>query len=141
MKTLFITLVSVLFFLVARPAAAELIVIVNPANPTSQLKREQVVDIYMGRYTHFPNGLHAKALDLPADSTARTEYYQKLINKSVAQVNTFWARLLFTGRAKPPRELSDTHAVMLAVMKDPEAIAYIDSQFLNDKVKVVYRLP
>lgn len=133
--------IILLFITLARPAAAEVVIIVNPENPTSQLNRDQVIDIYMGRYTHFPDSSSAKPIDQAIDSPIRAIFYQKLVNKSVAQINAFWARLLFTGRATPPKALSDGKSVTNTVMNNRDAIGYIDSQYLDDKVKVVFRLP
>jgi ABC-type phosphate transport system substrate-binding protein len=117
------------------------VVIVHTTNPIEHLSREQVVDIYMGRYTHFPDGHTALPIDMAVNSSLREAYYEKLINKTVAQVNSFWARLLFSGRATPPAVLPDAQAVNEFVIKNKNAIAYIDSQSLNEKTKVVFRLP
>lgn len=123
------------------PAQAEIVVIVNPANPLSTLTREQLIDIYMGRSAHFPSGRTTWPIDLPDKSPIRSDYYDKLVNKSVAQINAFWARLMFSGRATPPHVLADPLSVTQQVERNPDAIAYIDSKDVTDKVKVVYRLP
>lgn len=124
-------------------ARAELIVIVNADNPIETLTREQVMDLYMGRRSHFPDGRHALPLDLDADSPLRKAYYQALVGKTVAQVNAYWARLLFTGRATPPRVLPSPEAVLEVVRANKDAMAYLDSQTLtdsdHDQVKIVYR--
>ncbi len=120
---------------------AEVVVIVNPENPVARLSREQVVDIYMGRYSHFPDGSNAVPFDLSAEAATRETYYEKLISKSVAQVNAFWARLRFSGRASPPRELHDSDAAIMQVSRNRSAIAYVDSEHVNEKAKVVLRLP
>jgi len=130
-----------LMALIPLPAAAEVVVIVHTDNPLAELNREQLIDIYMGRYTHFPDGRAAMPVDQAPDSPIRAAYYQKLVNKSVAQVNAFWARLLFSGRATPPRVLTGTQAVIDVVTHNRNAIGYIDNQDLNDNVKVVLRLP
>ena len=124
----------------AEAARAELIVIVNAENPIGELTREQVVDLYMGRRTNFPDGRPALPIDLSPDSPLRAAYYQTLVGKTVAQVNAYWARLLFTGRASPPRILPTPKAVLDVVHDNKDAIGYLDSQDLDGRVKVVYRL-
>lgn len=123
------------------PAQAEIVVIINPGNPLMSLTREQLIDIYMGRSTHFPGGRATWPIDLPDDSPVRSGYYEKLVSKSVTQINAFWARLMFSGRATPPHVLADPLSVIQQVAHNPDAIAYIDSKDVTDKVKVVYRLP
>lgn len=123
------------------PGASEILVIVHPDNPADRLTRDQVVDLYMGRRADFPDGLPARPIDLDAGSPLRASYYQRLVGKTVAQVNAYWARLLFTGRMTPPPSLPDSERVIAAVQKNPGAIGYIDSRNLDDRVKVVFQLP
>ncbi len=131
---------STLFLFLSLQAAAETVVIVNPVNTTDALTREQVVDIYMGRRLYFPNGNTANPIDLHSDSPVRAAFYRKLLDRSIAQVSAYWARLQFSGRANPPRMLNSGQAVLKEVRHNREAIAYIDSSELDNKVKVVYRL-
>ena len=70
----------------------------------------------------------------------RSSFYRKLVDKSVAEINAYWARLLFTGRATPPRVLSSDPLVVKSVRENLDAVAYVDSKNLDGKVKVVYRL-
>jgi hypothetical protein len=136
MKTL---LLSILILLVSSLSAlAETVVIVHPDNPLTALKREQVVDIYLGRKQNFPGGNTAFPIDLAPDAPARTEFYRTLVDKSVAQINAYWARLLFTGRATPPKVLSTPAAVLKSVRENRDAIAYLNSNDLDSKVKVVF---
>jgi len=94
----------------------------------------------MGRFTNFPNGRIALPIDQAPDSQTRSDYYRLLVGKSVPQVNAYWARLLFTGRATPPRPLDSATKVIEAVGNNRDAIAYINEQECSDSVKIVYRL-
>ena len=136
-----IGLILWLAILLPHNSSAEILVVVHASNPTNQLSREQVVDIYMGRNAHFPDGRSALPVDLAANSSIREVYYEMLINKTVAQVNAFWSRLLFSGRATPPRVLPDTQAVIHFVIQNKNAIAHVASESWDDTGKVVFRLP
>jgi hypothetical protein len=57
-------LLALLCLVVTRPVLADVVVIVNLDNPINQLSREQVVDIYMGRYNHFPDGHAVAPIDM-----------------------------------------------------------------------------
>jgi ABC-type phosphate transport system substrate-binding protein len=119
--------------------ADSVVVIVNPANVVKRLERHQVVDIYMGRLLTFPDGSSALPMDQLPESDERSEFYHKLVNKSVAQVNAYWARVLFTGRASPPRVIPDSSAVLRTVGNNDHAIGYIAENQVDDTVKVVFR--
>lgn len=134
--------ITLVLTLLALNASAEIVVIVNSANPVKQLSNRQLVDMYMGRNINFADGSVALRLDQEPNSEDRQHFYEKLVNKSVAEVNAYWARLLFTGRTRPPKTVEGPSAVLEMVRSNPQAIGYIDSQFLNDnsKIKVVGRV-
>lgn len=119
---------------------AATVVIVHPDNPVNELSRRQVVSIYLGKRNDFPNGGIALTIDQDSNSLIRQTFYKILVKKSVAQINAYWARLLFTGRATPPRLLTPTKIVIQTVAQNIDAIGYIDSNDLNERVKVVYTL-
>ncbi len=126
-----------LTILISNGVLAEIVVVVNKSNDIGQLSQREIIDIYMGRKQSFPNGKPALPLDQAAQSMIREDFYQSLVKKSPAQINAYWARLLFTGRASPPRIISDASVVLDAIEQNPSAIGYIDSSMLNDRVKVV----
>lgn len=120
-------------------ALADIVVITHPQSAVTSLTREQVVDIYMGRSSTFPNGRPAIAFDMKSDQPIRTTFYQKLVGKSVAQINAYWARLLFTGSATPPMALKDSAMMLHMVQENRDAIGYIDSAEATGKLNVVFR--
>ncbi|PKF50454.1 hypothetical protein AT251_11505 [Enterovibrio nigricans] len=97
------------------------------------------MDLYMGRYTAYPNGATADTTDLPDNSPLREDFYNRLVGKSVAQINAYWARLLFTGKAEPPQAKPSEQDVVNYVRENRSAIAYIKESNLADGLKVVFR--
>ena len=129
--------IGALLILVSSMARAEIVVVVNKDSKISQLTQKQVIDIYMGRRQSFPDGSPAFPLDQAGQSEIRESFYKALVNKTPAQINAYWARLLFTGRASPPRIMNDSMVLLEAIEKNPAAIGYVDSSMLNDRVKAV----
>lgn len=140
MKDFLNLIVGSILLLMPFTAEAETLVVVNPENSVSGLTREQIVDIYMGRRQYFPGGGVAQPFDLPSDSRVKADFYRRLVDRSIPQINAYWARLQFSGRATPPRTLDSAQTVLKMLLHNREAIAYIDSNELDNKVKVVYRL-
>ena len=136
--------VKILTFLIfsacSSSAWADLVLIVNAQNPVNTLERKQVIDIFMGRSTAFPNQKPAHTLDI-GNNELRANFYKTLTGKSVAQVDAYWARLIFAGRMSPPEKLADEAAVINAVINNPAAIGYISRQTLPATVKIVMELP
>lgn len=137
--------VATLLSLASFGSCAEIVVITNINNPVEKLTRKQVIDLYMGRQLNFPDGSPALPVDQAQNSAVRAAYYQALVGKSVAEINAYWARLLFTGMSSPPRVLPTPEDVLKVVSGNPQAIAYVYTvnieKFGNaKKIKIVFRL-
>lgn len=124
----------------AASAHAELVVIVNPKNPNASLTTEQVAALYLGNTTTFPDGGGVVLADQPESAGTRNDFYQKATGRSVAQVKATWARITFTGKGTPPKELKSEADVKAFVAGDPKAIGYIDSSAVDSSVKVALKL-
>ncbi len=118
---------------------ADLIVVVNQNNPVEALSSRQITDIYMGRFNSYPNGHIANTTDHPQDSQIKVEFYSRLVGKSIAQINAYWARLLFTGKAEPPTTKLSGPEIVAFVQNNKNAIAYLDDATVIGNLKVVYR--
>ena len=134
-----ITLLSLLCFTTFNTCAG-IVVVVNKDNPVSDLSKREIIDLYMGRNLYFPDGKLALRLDHPPTSYERETFYQQLVKKSVAQVNAYWAKLLFTGKASPPMLMENSEQLLDTVRNNRNAIGYMDEVNLDKSVKVVGRV-
>lgn len=132
--------IILLLWLVSSALRAEILVIVNASNPVPVLARKQVVDLFMGRVSAFPDGGTAHTLDLKAGIPQRAQFYKILTGKSEAQVDAYWATLIFAGRMAPPEQFPSAQAIISEVARNPAAIAYVARQQLPKTVKVVMEL-
>lgn len=121
----------------AMAAGPELVVIVSARSAVTALRPEQVADIFLAQTGRFPDGEEAVALDLPLGSPLRDEFYSKVAAKSPALMKAYWTKMIFTGRAQPPRELASSAAVRKMVADNPGLIGYIDRAALDASVKPV----
>jgi|TARA_R110000764_G_scaffold92111_3_gene175403 ABC-type phosphate transport system substrate-binding protein len=118
--------------------STEFVVVVNKSNAVNALSKREIIDIYMGRYLTFPDGETSKPLDLPAQSALKNDFYLKLVNKDEQKINAYWARLLFSGRAKPPTPSASVEDAINKIAASQFAIGYIPLSQVTDAVKVVY---
>ncbi len=125
----------------AMPAFAGMVVVTSAKSPVKTLSKDDVAALYLGKTTSLPGGGNAKLYDLGDANPGREKFYQGTTGKSAAQVKSVWSRLVFSGRALPPKELSDDAAVIKAVAADPAAVGYVDSGSVGDSVQVVFKLP
>jgi len=120
--------------------AGELLVVVHKSNPTNELNKTQLIDLYMGKYVAFPNGEIAKPIDIAQGEDVKQVFYKHLVGLSLARVNAYWSRLRFSGRVQPPLELETEQQVIDYLASHHNAIGYISERNLTKNLKVVYRI-
>lgn len=128
-----------LLWLPGAVSAHEMVVIVNGHSHIRALTRDQVIDIFMGRLRQFPSGPTALPIDV-ADRDIRGRFYQRLVHETLAQIGSYWARLVFSGEASPPFQARDTRTALKLVATNPDAISYCYRSDVTRQVKVVLAL-
>ncbi len=121
----------------SQAASAQVAVIVNPKSPVAAMTQEQAAAIFLGKSATLPSGATAVPADLPEGSATHELFYSKAAGKTSAQVKATWARLTFSGKATPPKELGSAADVKKHVAANPDAIGYIEKSAVDGSVKVV----
>jgi ABC-type phosphate transport system substrate-binding protein len=119
------------FALAAAAANAEVVVIVSAKSTASTMTPDEIANIYLGKSTAMK----------PVDNATpvRAQFYTKVAGKDEAQ-EAIWSKLVFTGKATPPKEMASSADVVKAVAADPNAIGYVDKDAVDGTVKVVYEV-
>ena len=135
MKHLIKSGIAAAVLLLALPAMAEVVVVVNPKAAESSMTKDQVAQFFLGKSTSM------SPVDQPESAPIRAEFYKKVTDKEASQVKALWSKLVFTGKATMPKEVPDSAAVKKAVAADPKAIGYIEKSAVDGSVKVLYTAP
>lgn len=136
-KILGFSTIAMLLALAGNIAAAEVVVVVSPQNPTTTLSRSEVSNIFLGKINRFPNGQPAVPIDQPETSQPRKEFYRDVSNKQPAEIKAYWSRMIFTGRGQPPMVVEGDEQVKKSLTGRPDGIGYIDRAAVDDSVKVL----
>lgn len=131
-------LMGLLLALATPPALAELVVIAHPKSGLERLSHDEVVNIYLGRYRRLASGVAAEPIDHNGDTEIRALFYRKLVGKSLAEINAYWARLLFSGKTHPPLTVSGNEEAVQQVALRPGALAYVERSRADKRVIIVY---
>jgi ABC-type phosphate transport system substrate-binding protein len=116
---------------------AEIVVVVNPKSGVEKLSRDEVINIFLGRFRQLPSGIAALPVDLPASQPEKSGFYRQLVNKDLAEINAYWARLMFSGRTTPPKQAASVEDAVAYVGGTPGAIGYLDRARVDGRVRVV----
>jgi|TARA_Y100000296_G_scaffold60263_1_gene69788 hypothetical protein len=120
-------------------AQEKVVVVTNFNNDVQFLDKKGLIDLFMGKYSAFPNGKEATPIDVALDSELKSQFYKSLVGLPLARVNAYWSRLKFSGRVKPPAIEQTLDDIKLRLKEDESALAYIYESNVTDSMKVVYR--
>lgn len=118
-------------------ARADFYVVVQATHAQRSLTQKEAVELFMGRNRSFPNGEFALLFDLPRDSPQRAAFYEALTGLKLAQVNSYWARLMFSGQTVPPQPLPDEQAMADLVKRNPSAMGYLSKEPTDRALRTV----
>lgn len=121
----------------ASVAQAQVAVVVGAKSPATALTAEQAAGLFLGKSDQLPGVGTALLLDLPEASATRETFYTKVAGKSGSQVKAAWSRLVFSGKATPPKELASSAEVKKMVAANPNAVGYIEKSAVDASVKVL----
>lgn len=113
---------------------ADVAVIVHPSN-TNPLTQTDIERIFLGKSTQFPDGSEAIPINNAGD--IYDDFNEKILGRNSAQIKSYWAKLVFTGKGAPPKEVGDASSVIDLIENNQNAIAYIDSAAVTADMKVV----
>ncbi|MBI1195130.1 MAG: phosphate ABC transporter substrate-binding protein [Gammaproteobacteria bacterium] len=133
-------LIAVILLFAVSVAQAGIAVIGHSGDTVGNLTEHQVKDFYLGKVTAFNDGTHVDVIDLPEGNAVRDQFYDKVVGKSKAQVQAYWAKRIFTGKGTPPKSLEDAAAVKKWVAEKPGRLGYIDSSAVDDSVSVLLQI-
>jgi ABC-type phosphate transport system substrate-binding protein len=129
MKSYRAWLAGILFFVGIQSvssASGELAIIVNASNQADAISVEQVASIFLGKTRSLPDGTKVIPIDQFEGEKPRSEFYSKVVQKSQAQLNSYWSRLIFTGKGQPPFAVTSDTEVLEFIASNPNMIGYVD---------------
>ncbi|GAB4088412.1 hypothetical protein [Hydrogenophaga soli] len=123
---------------VALPAQADIYVVASAQSPLKAGSVKDIQALFMGRTrTLGDDNTVAQPVDLPRDNELRNQFYKLITGWSPAQVNSYWARLLFTGQVTPPLPLPTETAVVAHLSRNPKSVGYLPQPPVDGKLKVL----
>lgn len=140
MKLTILFLIAILYVSLASADNKEFVVIGTSELSPQSLSRSEVVDIYMGRMKRLKNGTYLIPVDIQTENPMRSGFYHELMDKNLSEINSYWARLVFTGRGVPPRQAESVDEIIEIIKHNKGAIGYVPLEAVTDDVHILYRV-
>jgi ABC-type phosphate transport system substrate-binding protein len=103
------------------------VVVVHDSNPEVSMPASRVSSLFLKKVTRWADGEAVEPIDLASGSTTRVEFSQRVHGKDVEWVESYWNKLIFSGRGSPPPEVRTDAEVLAFVSAHPRAIGYVSS--------------
>ncbi|MGD9870983.1 MAG: hypothetical protein AB7S63_07985 [Thauera sp.] len=107
--------------------ALEIVIVSASAGNVATLERGIAEQLYLGQRSQLADGHQITVIDLPAGAI-RDHFYRTLTGKKPSQIRAYWSRLVFTGRARPPREATSVENAIELIIANPDAIGYLPAE-------------
>ncbi|MBK1717152.1 hypothetical protein [Thiocystis violacea] len=133
-------IITLLLGLGGARADGALVVVMSGASGVDSLTREEVINIFLGRFRQLPSGQAALPVDQPEDPALLADFYQRLVNKKPAEIRAYWSRLVFSGKTAPPRQAKSHEEGLKWLSDNPGAVGYMRSDARPSQLKVVFTL-
>jgi len=137
----FIKLLPVAIALFSFNVLAELAIVVDPSVNINSISIKQLERLYLNQADRFPGGVALQALDQRIGSAQRETFITRVLGMSEIEMAVYWSQRMFSGKGRPPRSVEGDSAVIGQVTKEPGKIGYIDGDSVDERVKVLLRIP
>lgn len=100
-------------------------VIVNPDNPVGAVDRRFLRDAFLRKASDWNGGAAIRPIDLTTRFAAHERFLHDVLNKTPAQLKSYWNQQIFSGKGVPPPEADTPAAVIAYVLANPGAVGYL----------------
>lgn len=130
---LFVMSIVLLLALWTSPASAGTILVVARQDaPVNSLSQAEVAALFLGQKL---SNISLTPID-QHDGKLRERFYLAVAGMSPSSVRAYWAKRVFTGRGRPPPQMSAKEA-MQALTENPAAITYMPDNLKTAGNKVL----
>lgn len=115
-----------------------IIVVASKDSPISQLSREEVTELFLGKRKYF-NDILITPIDI-TDNLLRERFYLAVSEMNNIRVKAYWSRIVFSGQGRPPAEVSIAEAFN-RVKADVGTLTYLPGNQAIPDMKVIFSAP
>lgn len=103
------------FSLTGSATASDFKLVAHPSVPITSLSRADLSAVFLKKTNKWPDGTPIVPVEPDHDSSLRLTFCRTVHDKTVAMIDSYWQKQVFSGRSSPP----------LTKTSDAEVIAYV----------------
>ncbi|MBF0197297.1 MAG: hypothetical protein HQL32_06285 [Planctomycetes bacterium] len=114
---------------------AEPVLVVSKQSPLNSVKQVELQRYFCGKAKTISG--HKLNLILQVQGKTHADFLQSYIKRSPVKLSKTWKKLIFTGKAKMPKQAKNDGEVVAILKSSPNHIGYIDEKSLTDELKKI----
>jgi hypothetical protein len=111
--------------------------VANASFPQDTLSRVLVTRIFLRQETRLPGGYRVRPIEQAEGSAVRDEFTRSVLRRTPQQLQDYWQRVIFEGRALPPPARAGDDAVLAYVRAIDGALGYVSAHAPTAGVRVL----
>lgn len=104
-------------------AGEAMAVVTSRDSGLADLSRETIASLFLGEI-HLENGNDSVVALDQVNEPEREYFYMHVARRSLVQIRAHWARMVFTGNGRPPRQFTTDELVQI-LQHNPNAVTYL----------------
>ena len=116
--------------------AEDYVVIANKSVAAAGLSKSDAQSIFVGDKTRWEDGKPIEFAIIESGEVQRT-FFQDVIGKTPSQFDSYWKRLVFTGKASAPKAFGDEKKMLEFVAATPGAVGFVSAGKVDPSVKTL----
>ena len=116
-------------------ALADFVVIVHPDNK-ADITEANIKNIFLGKTKKFSDGKKAVPVEI-TDGDIKVQFTKQVLKKNKSTLKAYWSRMVFSGKAVPPKGYDSEMAMKEFIAKNKNAIGFLNGVNIDESVKVV----
>jgi ABC-type phosphate transport system substrate-binding protein len=130
-------LLGIALLLACVPSRADVVVVVSAQNPLASLDTDQVSALFLGKTSTPSDGPPLEPVNQAEGSAMRDEFQTRFLGKTAAQVRSYWSKVIFSGKGRPPVEVPEDGAVRRYIATHPNAVGYLDRSQVDKGLRII----
>ena len=114
----------------------DIVVVANIDNKSVRLDKIDIRNLFMGNASE----MFLEPITLPPETLARAVFNTKVIVLTESRIQSYWSQMRFSGRSRPPKEMSNLDALLEYVSEHKGTVAFVPaSADIPSNLTVVYK--
>ena len=132
----YIAVLCVILCPLSNAFAADYIVVANKSVSVGSLSKDELQAIFLGEKSKWDDGKPIKIVMLE-DGNVHRDFLKDVVGKTPSQFESYWKRLIFTGKAVAPKSFGDMAALVDFVAGHDGTIGYVAASQGVGSVKII----